>query len=483
MALELLEDSPVFARHMAECEEALAPHLDFVLRDVLEGAPGAPSLEQIEVVQPALFAVTVSLARLWQACGLEPAAVAGHSQGEVAAAHIAGGLSLADAARLAAVRAKLISELAGKGGMVSLIAPRERLEALISPWQGEIEVAAHNGPSSTVVSGTRSALDQLLARCEEEEGIHAREVPAAIPSHSHFVEELRERALEAFADISPRQGSIPLHSTVTGELIDTAELDGEYWYRNLRRPVLFEQVCRELIAAGHSSLIEISPHPVLNVAVAETIERLGAEAKVIETLRRDQGGAERFARSLAGAHAAGAPVQWEAFFAGAGAKRVDLPTYPFQRRRFWLSPAAGAQRSRLDRPTGALSPLPGGRDRGPREAEVTFSGRISLQEHPWLADHAVLGEVLLPGTALLELALSVAGAPRLEGVGELTLQRADAPARRGRPWRCGSALSAPEESGERRDLDPLKGRAPSRAKEEWTPTPRASSDATAPGGG
>jgi acyl transferase domain-containing protein/NADPH-dependent curcumin reductase CurA/NAD(P)-dependent dehydrogenase (short-subunit alcohol dehydrogenase family)/acyl carrier protein len=451
MALELLEDSPVFARHMAECEEALEPHLDFVLGDVLAAAPGAPPLEGVEVVQPALFAVMVSLARLWAACGVEPSSVAGHSQGEIAAAHIAGGLTLPDAARLAAVRAKLIARIAGEGGMVSVGASPERVGELISPWEGEIETAAYNGPSSTVVSGTRSALDQLLALCEGEGQPRAREVAVDYASHSRHVEVLREEILEAFADISPRQGSIPFHSTVTGELLDTAELDAEYWYRNLRQPVLFEAVSRGLIESGHSSLIEVSPHPVLSLALSETIEATGAEAAVsmIETLRREEGGAERFALSLATAHAAGAPIAWEAFFAGTGAKAVPLPTYPFQHERYWLSPAAALGDPASIGQRAITHPFLAAAIEDPREAEVTFSGRISLQEHPWLADHAVLGEVLLPGTALLELALSVAEDLGCEGVGELTLSAPMLlPAEGALALRV--YVSAPDTEGERR---------------------------------
>jgi acyl transferase domain-containing protein len=167
MALELIEESPLFARHMAECEEALAPHLDFDLRGVLEGAEGAPPIERIEVVQPALFATMVSLARLWRGCGVAPAAVVGHSQGEIAAAHIAGGLSLSDAAMLAAVRSRLIAKLAGKGGLASVGLGAGRIDSLLEAWDGEVTVAARNGPSSTIVSGPRTALDQLLARCAE----------------------------------------------------------------------------------------------------------------------------------------------------------------------------------------------------------------------------------------------------------------------------------------------------------------------------
>jgi acyl transferase domain-containing protein/acyl carrier protein len=424
MARELIASSPAFAGAMEECEEALAPHLDFALRDVIEGRPGTPSIERIEVVQPALFAVMVSLARLWRACGVEPAAVAGHSQGEIAAAHLAGGLTLEDAARLAALRSRLISRLAGKGGMVSLIAPRQRVEALIGQWGDAIEIAAHNSPSSTIVSGPREALDELLARCAEaDDDVRAREVPAAIASHSHHVEALREEVLGAFAEISPRSGPVPFHSTVTGGLLDTAELGAEYWYRNLRQPVLFEQVSRGLVESGHGALIEVSPHPVLTLALSETVERAGGgEGSVIETLRREEGGPERFAVSLARAHAAGAPLEWEAFFRGSGATAVPLPTYPFQRRRYWLSPASGSSDPAALGQRPVEHPFLAAAIEHPEGEGLAFSGRISLSEHPWLADHAVAGTAILPGTAFLEAALFAGGQAGTPALEELTLE-------------------------------------------------------------
>jgi mycoketide-CoA synthase len=345
MALDLLNASPTFAGALGECEEALAPYVEWSVEDVLRGAPGAPSLSRIEVVQPVLFAVMASLARLWRASGVRPAAVVGHSLGEIVAAYAAGGLSLADAAMLAAVRSQIISRLAGKGGMASIALSVDDLGSMLEPWGGRIEVAARNGPSSTILSGDREALDELLERCAEEE-VNAREVPAAIPSHSVHVEPLREEVLGALASIAPRSGNVPFHSTVTGAELDTAVLDADYWYRNLRERVRFEEATRGLLAQGLRLFVEVSPHPVFALAVGETIEDAlddADEAATVGTLRRDEGGPERFALSLGEAHANGAAVDWESFFAGTAARRVPLPTYPFQRRRHWLGEAAAPE--------------------------------------------------------------------------------------------------------------------------------------------
>jgi acyl transferase domain-containing protein/thioesterase domain-containing protein len=337
MARGLIESSPAFAARMRACDEALAPHVEFSVCEALAGGTDIGAVEHAELMQAALFAVMVSLARLWQDCGVEPAAVAGHSQGEIAAAHVAGALTLEDAAMLTAVRGRTIVKLIGKGGMASIALPADQLG--LERWGGRIEVAAFNGPSSTVLTGEREALAELVAQCVDD-GHRARAVPAATaPSHSVQVESLREELLEALAPISPRPAEVPFYSAVTGGPLDTSKLDAEYWYRNMREPVRFEQVTRSLLGAGERALLEVSPHPVLGLAVGETVEDALAgsgEATILASLRRGEGGPERFALSLAEAHAAGVAVEWEAFFAGSGAKRVKLPTYPFQRQRYWL---------------------------------------------------------------------------------------------------------------------------------------------------
>jgi acyl transferase domain-containing protein/acyl carrier protein len=421
MAVELLDASPVFADSMRECEEALAPFLDTPLREAMR-APVERWPHEVELVQPIIFAVMVSLGRLWRACGIEPAAVAGHSAGEIAAAVVAGGLSLEDGARVASVRSQVFRDVAGSGGMVSIALPLDQLEARIAPWQGAIEIAALNGPAAAVLSGEREALDELLRECEQQ-GVRARDIPGAVAaSHSSHMEPLRERLLAELASLSPRGGEIPFHSTVEGRVIDTATLDAEYWYRNTRQTVLFEPVVRELLGRGHRLLIEVSPHPVLLSAIQEAIDASGAAAVALGTLRRDEGGPSRFSLSLAEAQVHGAELDWHAFFAGSGAGPVPLPTYPFQHKRFWLNASAGAA-GLLEAGLAATDhPLLGAAIDDPDGEGLALSGRLSLDAQPWLADHAAFGTVLLPGTAFVEMALRAgadAGAPLLE---ELTLE-------------------------------------------------------------
>jgi polyketide synthase 12 len=420
MATELLDSSPVFAEEIAACGKALSQYVDWRLEDVLRGAPGAPSLARVDVVQPALFAVMVSLARLWQSHGVVPVAVLGHSQGEIAAAYIAGGLSLEDAARTVALRSRAIGEkLAGHGGLVSVALPVEQAEERIASYGGRISVAAVNSPAAVVVAGEPAALDELVAGCESD-GIRAKRVAVDYASHSAYVEAIRTDLLDVLAPLQPRSGDIPFYSTLRGGFLDTAELGAEYWYENLRGRVGFEPAVRALVENGANCFIETSPHPVLTMAVEDTIQALDAGDRVaaVGTLRRGEGGAERFTASLAEAHVAGVPVDWRAFFAGSGARRVELPTYAFQRQRYWLVPGvsgdpAAAGLGRIEHPVLAAAVQVGDKD------EWLFTGRMSADAQPWTQDHAVFGLVIVPGAALVELALSAgkqAGCPVVDEI-------------------------------------------------------------------
>ncbi|WP_051385892.1 type I polyketide synthase [Actinokineospora inagensis] len=414
MAVDLL-DEPVFRDRVEQCERALAPHVDWSLLDVLRGG----DLDRVDVVQPVLWAVMVSLAELWMSVGVRPSAVVGHSQGEIAAAVVAGGLSLDDGARVVALRAKAIADLLRPatevtsdlhrewadspgvdGGMVSVAVGQVDAERLIGSWPA-LSVAAVNGPLSTVVSGDAGALDELLAVCAEVE-IRARRVPVDYASHSAHVERVRDRVLADLAPITPIAGTIPFHSAVTAGQVDTAGLDARYWYDNLRHTVLFEQATAGLLDAGRTTFLEVSAHPVLTVAIQETLDACDATGTVLATLRRDEPG--HWLVALAEAHSAGIDVDWARVLRDWGGRVVDLPTYAFQRRRYWPKPVTGADVTAAGLADaghcllGAQVPLAG--DDG-----ALWTGRLSVATHPWLADHAVGGSILLPGTAFVDLAL------------------------------------------------------------------------------
>ncbi|MEU8158535.1 beta-ketoacyl synthase N-terminal-like domain-containing protein, partial [Micromonospora sp. NPDC048986] len=298
MAVELLDSSVVFADSLRACAEVMGSFVDWDVLEVLRGVAGAPSLERVDVVQPVSFAVMVSLAALWRSCGVEPAAVVGHSQGEIAAACVAGVLSLVDACRVVVLRSRALRVLAGRGGMVSLGLSVGEAEGFVSGWVGRLSVAAVNGPLSVVVSGDVGACEELLVRAGEV-GVRARRVAVDYASHSVAVEEIRSRVVGDLAVVVPGRAEVPFYSTVSGGWLDGGELVGEYWYRNLRERVGFEQATRALLAEGHNVFIEVSAHPVLTTSIQESVDAEGAVASALGTLRRDEGGQERFHLSLA----------------------------------------------------------------------------------------------------------------------------------------------------------------------------------------
>ncbi|MEY9835577.1 type I polyketide synthase [Streptacidiphilus sp. EB103A] len=345
MGRELLESSAAFRERMEECAAALRPFVDWSLLDVVRGVDGAPGFDRVDVVQPASWAVMVSLAALWGAAGVAPSVVVGHSQGEIAAAVVSGGLSLADGARVVALRSRAIRAIAGRGGMVWVGLGLDRVEQTLGHWGGRISVAAVNGPGSVVVAGDGDALEEFVAWAGAAE-VRVRRVPVDYASHSAHVEEIQEELARVLAEVAPVSGSVPFFSTVQAELVDTATLDGGYWYRNLRQRVRFEDAIRALAGQGYGAFVEVSAHPVLTVAVQDTVEEVTSGDAVVVggTLRRDEGGAERFLASLAELQVRGVTVDWEAVLGAGDTRPVDLPTYAFQDRRHWLDlPAAELQ--------------------------------------------------------------------------------------------------------------------------------------------
>ncbi|MFX0576899.1 acyltransferase domain-containing protein, partial [Nocardia nepalensis] len=342
MGRELLDSSPVFAEQMQACAQALSEFVDWSLLDVVRGVDDdddGSALDRVDVLQPLLWAVMVSLAELWRSYGVQPDAVVGHSQGEIAAAYVAGALSLRESARIVALRSKALQRLAGRGGMMSLGMAYQQATERMNQFAGRLSIAAVNGADSVVVSGDSDALDTLLSQCSAE-GIRASRIAVDYASHSAQVEVLHDELAATLSSCSAVSSRIPFYSTVTGEQIDTAALDGQYWYRNLRQTVQFESATSALLSAGHSVFVEVSPHPVLTIGVQETIDAVGADAVAVHTLVRDQGGLDRFKAAVGRAHVCGVAVDWATVFAGTGARRTPLPTYAFQRQRFWLDTAA-----------------------------------------------------------------------------------------------------------------------------------------------
>jgi len=426
MALELLATAPVFAAKVDECEQALEPHVEWSLGSILRREEGSADLERVDVVQPVLFAVMVALAALWRASGVEPAAVLGHSQGEIAAAHVAGGLSLEDAAQLVALRSQVLEWGSGRGAMALVATGAEELSARVPGWEKRVALAGVNGPSSIVVSGGVQGIEEVLARCEEQ-GIWTYKIRAAVGAgHSPAVEEARPLLLETAAGIAPRSGEIPFYSCCTAGQVDTAELDAEYWYRNARQPVLFGPTVNLLLGQGRRHFVEVSPNPILMVPLSEAFaHELGDradEASFTPTLRRHSGSLEDFALAVGTVWAHGIEVEWDAALPPAQG-RVPLPTYPFQRERYWLqSSQATAGDVSMAGQAAAEHPLLGAVVRPAEGDGWILTGRLSLESHPWLADSGAMGVALLPEAAFVELALRAGAEAGCELLRELTLE-------------------------------------------------------------
>ncbi|WP_394425996.1 SDR family NAD(P)-dependent oxidoreductase [Streptomyces sp. SGAir0957] len=426
MGRELYETSPVFADQLRACADALEPWISWPLIDTVCGGPDAADLADIDVVQPALFAVMVSLAQVWRSLGVTPDVVIGHSQGEIAAAYVAGALTLQDAAKIVALRSRLLATVAGQGTMAGILLPQERVREMLAGQEARIGIAAVNGPNATTVSGESAAVEELVAACQAE-GARARAIKSSVPGHSPLMDRFDGRLQQELGRISPRPTPVTIYSTVTGDVIDPAALDAGYWYRNLREPVQFGTAMGRLVERERDSVaVEVSPHPLLVMNIQEMYDETpGATGLAVGTLRRDAGGLTRVHESAAEAFVAGLDVAWRQVFAprdNEAAEPVALPTYPFQRRRYWIDTPEETTAARTsDHPLlDAVIDLPGEGPDG--SGGVVASGRLSLERHPWLGEHVVHGAVLLPPGVLAELAAWAAHRAGRDTVGELTLE-------------------------------------------------------------
>ncbi|MBB5938762.1 type I polyketide synthase [Streptomyces zagrosensis] len=428
MATGLLDTSAVFRESIAECESALAPYVDWSLTEALRSEQ---PLERVDIVQPALFAVMVSLARLWRSLGVHPTAVIGHSQGEVAAAVTAGALTLHDGARITALRSQAIhTTLTGHGTMASLPLTTHDTTQLLTQWQDRLHIAAHNGPHTTVIAGETTAIQELLTHCEQH-NIRARRINVNYASHSPYVEAIQQQLAQDLADIAPTTSDIPFYSTVTGTQLDTTQLTAHYWYTNLRQPVLLTNATTTALNNHHTTYIEISPHPILTPSIEDTLDNhtntgtgtgtgttnnTTPTATITSTLRRDQGNWTQLLTNAAQIAVHGTPVNWTTLHGNGPRRQLDLPTYPFQRRRYWLvastTPAT---------PHTTEHPFLHTHTTLATTHDTLFTGHISTHTHPWLTHHALWNTPLLPGTALLELALHTAHHTGLHHLEELTL--------------------------------------------------------------
>jgi pimaricinolide synthase PimS1 len=423
MGRGLYDSDPHFQAAFDRACTALDSHLEIPLKEVVfaKGKKAAALLEDTTYAQPALFAIEVALYEALAKRGLSPDVLVGHSIGEIVAAHVAGVFDLADAAKLVAARGKLMGVLPEGGAMAAIEATEAEAAESIAGKEKDLAIAAINGPSSTVISGAEDAVEAVRAQWEER-GRKTKRLAVSHAFHSPLMEPMLEEFAGVAESLTYNEPKLLIVSNISGEpLSPERATDPVYWVRHAREPVRFAEAIAGLAAQGTAAYLELGPDPVL---CAMARECLGDEAKAafVPTLREGRPEEGATTSAVAGAHAAGVKVDWGPFFEGAGAKRVPLPTYPFQHERYWLPSTEGTADARAIGLTAADHPLLGAAVELASGENLLLTGRISLSTHPWLADHAVEDTVLLPGAALLEFALRAAEQAGVEMIEDLTLE-------------------------------------------------------------
>jgi acyl transferase domain-containing protein/NADPH:quinone reductase-like Zn-dependent oxidoreductase/acyl carrier protein len=414
MTQELMRACHEFLSDIRECDRAIASLTDWSLESLLRRGLNEEESERIDVVQPVLFGVQVALARHWRRLGVEPAVVLGHSMGEIAAACVAGLLTVSDAAKIAVVRSQLAQRIAGRGAMAMVELPLAQATARIAPLAPSVCIAAHNGPETVVIAGERAAVVGLLAELQSE-GVFVRLVRVDFASHSPQVDELRDALRNRLAGLQPRPTQIPFLSTVDVAQLGGPECDASYWVRNLREPVRFHEAMQQAIASGVSVFIEISPNPVLLPAMVQAASEAQSRVLVVGTTRRDEPERSALLESAAAVFCEGVEIRASALV-GSSSRAMDLPPYPWQRRRLWQSASTSA--SEVSTPRGlrriSTSLL---------DSSQVWQTQLTLTAQPYLADHQVRGATIMPATGYLalmhEVVCASAGSPASCALAEL----------------------------------------------------------------
>ncbi|MDN3667762.1 SDR family NAD(P)-dependent oxidoreductase [Echinicola jeungdonensis] len=411
MGRELLKREKRFSQLIDQIDKIIQIQFNWSLKGGLMAESSEQELGEINFVQPAIFAIQIALAGLWKSWGIIPDVVIGHSMGEVAAAYIAGILSLEDATRIICLRSQQLKILKGRGRMLATELTHDQAKDLIKDCKEEVSVAAINGPSSTVLSGDPEILEEIK-NILDHQNLFCRWVKVDIASHSPQIDVLRVELLRLLGEIDSRPPKIPIFSTLTGTNGDHLTYDAEYWVDNIRKPVLFLEAIKKVLGEGFFNFIEIGPHPILLSSIQQSYSGQDQEINLLPSMSRGESEREILIKSLGRLYTRGFSVSWDHLYPGKG-KYVFIPPISWQRQRYWIdNPSPNLTTTCVKRGNNTSSSakaLLGSRvEIAKKTSHYIWQSEINTAMVPFLRDHLIEGEIVLPASVYLEMALQAA---------------------------------------------------------------------------
>ncbi|ETW96824.1 MAG: hypothetical protein ETSY1_25090 [Candidatus Entotheonella factor] len=410
MGRQLYETHTVFREAFDHCDAMLQPHLDISLSVLLyEPEVDDARIHQTLYTQPMLFALGYALAQVWRSWGITPDAVIGHSVGEYAAACTAGVFSLEDGLRLIAARGRLMQQLPQNGAMVAVLAATDAVQAALAPYEQSVAIAALNGPEHTVISGLREPVQQVV-NVLTAQGIRCQSLSVSHAFHSPLMEPMMAEFAQVAQSVRYHEPHITL--VANGEVDSGDVTNPDYWCQQVRQPVRFSQGIATLHQLGYDVLVEIGPSPTLLGMARRVLSHAGTDPLLLPSLRRGRDDWRQMLQSLGALYVQGVSVDWQGLDAAYERRKIALPTYPFQRQRYWLEAPQLTPRLQTSG-SGQDHPLLGRRLTLPQSREIRFESQLSQQAPDWLMHHQVYGQVVVPAAVFLDMALCAAAHARL----------------------------------------------------------------------